>query len=88
MIQSSVVVVQLAEQGVDGVPVILAGLRFHLRPVQVGADQPGAEGAGLRTELTGRAEQAVADAADHAEPDVLGLEGFRVVSLTHKLEFI
>jgi hypothetical protein len=65
---------QLAEQGVYRVPAVLAGLGFDLRPVQVGPDQAGPQCAGLRHELPGRAEQAVADAAHHAEPDSPWLE--------------
>ena len=65
---------QLAEQGVHRVPAVLAGLGFDLRPVQVGPDQAGPQCAGLRHELPGRAKQAVADAAHHAEPDSPWLE--------------
>ena len=68
------VAVELAEQGVHGFPAELPGLRLDLRPVQVGPDQAGSHCAGLRHELPGRAEQAVADAAYHAEPDSPWLE--------------
>src|SRR5205823_2915862 len=72
------VAVELAEQGVHGFPAELPGLRLDLRPVQVGADQPGPQCAGLRDELAGRAEQAIADAAHHAQPDApwFGRESF------------
>ena len=63
------IAVQLAQQGVHRVPAVVTGLRLDLRPEQVGPHQPGPESASLRHELPGRPEQAVADAAHHAQPD-------------------
>src|SRR6185437_1188812 len=60
---------ELPEQGVHRLPLVAAGLGLHLPPVQVRTDQSRAQSAGLSRELAGRAEQAVADAAHHPEPD-------------------
>ena len=66
---------QLVQQRVDRVPDVAAGLGFDLAPVEVRADQAGAESTALRDELVGLAEQSVADPAHHAEPDPRRVEG-------------
>ena len=70
VIRDLLVAGQLAEQGVHRVPAVLAGLGFDLRPVRGRPGPvrpPSARACG--TNSPGRAEQAVADAAHHAEPD-------------------
>jgi hypothetical protein len=69
------IAVQLCQQRVHHLPLVAAGLGLHLPPVQVRPDQAGPEGAGLWDELTGLAEQAVADAAHHAQPDPRRVKG-------------
>jgi hypothetical protein len=61
--------VELVQEGVHGVEGPPARLRLDLRPVEVDPDQPRPELAELGQELVGPAEEAVADAADDAQPD-------------------